>query len=147
MTAPGPNESPRDQALVRAHLRFGWWCSLAFLALGIALELLHAFKIQWLLGVENTARREMWTLAHAHGTLLGLFNIAFAVTIDRAPAFAPTPRLLAARCLQAASLLMPLGFFLGGLWIHGGDPGIGVLLVPPGGLLLLAAAFLTARGV
>ena len=26
-------------------------------------------------------RRLMWTLAHAHGTLLGLVHIAFAVTV------------------------------------------------------------------
>lgn len=39
----------------------------------------------------------------------------------------------------------PLGFFLGGVFIHGGDPGIGVILVPPGGLLLFLSVLLTAR--
>ena len=29
------------------------------------------------------------------------------------------------------------GFLLGGVWIHDGDPGVGVALAPVGGLLLL----------
>ena len=52
--------------------------------------------------------------------------------------------LLASRALQAATLTMPAGFFLGGLFTHGGDPGLGVLLVAPGGLLILLATFLMA---
>ena len=43
-------------------------------------------------------------------------------------------------------ILLPLGFLLGGVTLHDGDPGLGVLLVPPGGLLLLVALLLTARG-
>ena len=54
-------------------------------------------------------------------------------------------RSLASRCLLGGLVLMPLGFFLGGCFIHDGDPGLGVLLAPPGALLLLVALFLTAR--
>jgi len=42
-------------------------------------------------------------------------------------------------------VLLPLGFFLGGFFTHGGDPGIGVFLVPAGELLLIAGLFLRAR--
>ena len=41
--------------------------------------------------------------------------------------------------------MLPGGFFLGGLVIYAGDPGIGILLVPVGAVLLLAAVFLIAR--
>jgi hypothetical protein len=52
---------------------------------------------------------------------------------------------LAGNCLLGASVLLPGGFFLGGLFLYGGDPGLGVLLVPLGALLLLVAVLLTAR--
>jgi hypothetical protein len=49
--------------------------------------------------------------------------------------------------LIGASVLLPGGFFLGGFFIYDGDPGLGALLVPVGGVLLLIAVFLTARGI
>jgi hypothetical protein len=33
------------------------------------------------------------------------------------------------------------------LFLHGGDPGLGVVLVPVGGLFLLAGIFLIARAL
>ena len=48
---------------------------------------------------------------------------------------------------QTGFVLMPVGFFLGGVWIYGGDPGLGVLLVPIGAAALFVAVALTARGV
>ena len=41
--------------------------------------------------------------------------------------------------LTAGLIAMPLGFFLGGIWTYGGDPGIGILLVPIGAVLMLIA--------
>ena len=38
-----------------------------------------------------------------------------------------------------------LGFFLGGLFVHAGDPGLGILLVPVGAALLFAAVWLAWR--
>ncbi len=40
---------------------------------------------------------------------------------------------------------MPIGFFLGGVRIYGGDPGLGIALVLPGAFFLFLAVFLTAK--
>lgn len=116
-----------------------------FLSLGLVLESLHGFKIDWYLNVTNETRRLMWTLAHAHGTLLALVHIAFAATVhmldcpdDR------WPKLLSP-ALIAGSILLPGGFLLGGLYIYAGDPGPGILGVPAGALLLLLSAVWVAR--
>lgn len=144
---PDPRPSVPDDSLavvVRRHLRFGWLALLVFLTLGLALEALHGFKVPAYLSVMNETRRLMWTLAHAHGTLLGLTHLGFAFTAQCTPAWAPRTRTLASYSLLAASVLMPGGFFLGGVWVYAGDPGLGILLVPVGGVLLFAAALLTA---
>ena len=130
----------------RRHLVFGWWCLLIFLTLGLVLEALHGFKVRFYLDVDHSTRRLLWTLAHAHGTLLALVNLAFAFTVDRVTWPAALLR-LASRCLLAAAILMPLGFFLGGWDIHGGDPGYGIVLVALGGLILLVGVLATARAV
>lgn len=122
--------------LRRRHLVFGWWSLLVFLALGLALEALHGFKLRWYLDVGNETRRLMLTLAHAHGTLLALVHLAFAATLEPRP---PSGSAFVSRALLGASVLLPGGFALGGLFVYDGDPGLGVLLVPAGALLLLAA--------
>ncbi len=132
--------------LTKRHLRFGWWVLMVFLTMGLALEALHGFKAGLYLNVSKETRRLMWTLAHAHGTLLGLVNIAFALSVRLLPEWAARERGVASLCLRGATLLLPAGFFLGGLFIYSGDPGLGILLVPVGGLLLLLAVFLTASG-
>ena len=128
----------------RLHLRFGWWSLLVFLTLGFVLESLHAMKVGWYLSVANETRRLMWTLAHAHGTLLALVNVAFGLTIQLRPTGGGQYD-RASRFLLAASILLPLGFFLGGIFVHGGDPGFGVLMVPIGSISLFIAVYLIAR--
>ena len=131
---------------MRRHMRFGWWSLLAFLSFGIVLEVMHGLKIGWYLDVDTAPRRLMWTLAHAHGTLLALVHIGFALTVHTFPGPDDQQwRRTASPCLIGASILLPGGFFLGGVFIYGGDPGIGILLLPIGALLLLVAVFVTAR--
>ena len=130
----------------RRHLRFGWWSLLLFATLGLVLESLQGFKVRAYLDVSNETRRLMWTLAHAHGTLLAIVHVIFALTWRSAPASLPSPRLISTS-LIAASVLLPGGFFFGGVTFYSGDPGVGVLLVPVGGVLLLFAVFSIARGV
>lgn len=129
---------------VRHHMRVGWHGLLIFGALGTLLEILHAWKNPAYLGVGNEMRRLMWTLAHAHGIGLSLLQIGFAATL--AVMFSElSPRLTrASRLLDASTLLVPLGFFLGGAVPYKSDPGIGVILVPIGALLFLTATFFTA---
>ena len=119
------------------HLRFGWWSLFAFLTLGVALETLHGFKLGWYLDVSSEMRRLMFTLAHAHGTLLALVNIAAGLTSRAVNGFELSGA--ESLALRWGSLLLPIGFLLGGLVVHDGDPGLGVLLVPVGALLLLYA--------
>jgi hypothetical protein len=109
------------------------------------LESLQGFKVRAYLDVSNETRRLMWTLAHAHGTLLAIVHVIFALTWRSAPASLPGPRLISTS-LIAASVLLPGGFFLGGVTFYSGDPGVGVSLVPVGGVLLLFALFSIARG-
>jgi len=127
------------------HLRFGWWSLFTFLTLGVVLETLHGFKIGWYLDVDVEMRRLMFTLAHAHGTLLALVNIAAGLTLRTVKGFELTPG--ASRSLIWGSILLPAGFLLGGLIIHDGDPGLGVVLVPVGALLLLYGVGSAARAL
>jgi hypothetical protein len=130
--------------LALRHYRTGWLFVLLFLSLGLALEGFHGFKFGFYLDPGNRIRREMWTLAHAHGTLLGLVQVAFALCLSRFGRWTPATLKLASFFLFDAALLMPLGFFLGGLNPDERDPGIGILLVPIGGGLLLAGVALIA---
>lgn len=144
--SPNPPSGEFVNRLSRRHLLIGWTGLLIFLALGIALELLHGFKADYYLDTRNTTRRLMWTLAHTHGTLFSLVNIAFAVSLSRIASVQEALLPWASRGLFGALLLMPLGFFLGGWKFYGGDPGLGILLVPIGAALLLlgVSAFLVA---
>jgi hypothetical protein len=127
------------------HQRFGWWSLLVFVTFGLGLEMLHGFKVDVYLDVSQETRRLLWTLAHAHGTALAIVNIVFGSALDR-DAIVPAGSLaVPSASLLAASLLLPGGFFFGGLTYYEGDPGLGVVLVPPGAILLIAALFLIAR--
>jgi len=119
------------------NLRFGWWSLLVFLSLGGALETFHGFKIGWYVDVGNEMRRLMFTLGHAHGTALSLVNIAAGLTARQMERF--DLRSSVSFSLIWAGLLFPLGFFLGGLVTYGGDPGLGIWLVPIAALLLFYA--------
>ena len=131
--------------VVRRHLKFGWWTLLVFLTAGLALEGLHGFKIGFYLNVSNETRRLMWTLGHAHGTLLGLIQLGFAFTSELLPGWAPHRRLRASNCLIGSTVLITAGFFLGGAFARGGDPGLGIILLPLGAVLLFTAIFLTGQ--
>ncbi|MCA9604898.1 MAG: hypothetical protein KC619_04865 [Myxococcales bacterium] len=128
------------------HLRFGWWSLLFFLTLGVVLEAMHGFKIGWYLDVDNEVRRLMLTLAHAHGALLGLVHVAFAATVHIAGAKG-WATIFASRGLVLASVLLPLGFLIGAFGISGGDPGVGIVLVPAGAVVLFGAVGLAAWSV
>jgi hypothetical protein len=136
---------PADPDYARRHVRFGWWSFLLFTALGLALEVFHGFKIRGYLDVSNETRRLMWTLAHAHGSLLALVHVVFGLSIRVVPQQGGANQRLISSCLIAASCALPGGFFLGGVVVHGSDPSLGILLVPIGATALLVAIFQLAR--
>lgn len=140
--APEPAAPSALRGAARRHLLCGWWLLLVYLSVGLLLEALHGFKFGWYLDVGNEMRRLMLTLGHAHGTLLALVNIAAGLTVRSAAPF--ELRASASFCVVWAAVLLPAGFFLGALMPQGGDPGIGVGLVPIGGFMLLYGVGRTA---
>jgi len=124
----------KNPDVVRA-LRAGWCLLAVSLPLGVTLEALHGLKLRVYL--ESELRRELWRLAHAHGTLLGILLLVFAALAERH--VAATRRAAVARDLVRGSILLPLGFFLGGVLNGEGDPSAGIVLVPLGAIFLLAA--------
>jgi hypothetical protein len=142
-----PPVVPAPSTVARRHLRFGWWSLFAFAALGLALEMLHGFKVSAYLDVSNETRRLMWRLAHAHGALLGLVHVVYGLAVGAVPGLGSPRTGLITTALIGASVLLPGGFFLGGIVFYAGDPGLGIALVPAGAFLLLAALYLIARSV
>ncbi len=139
---------PSDASkLTSRHLQWGWWGLLVFLSLGIILEALHGFKVGAYLDVGNETRRLMWTLAHAHGTMLSLIHMAFALSLPHLSSMAQRKARRMSGCLIGASILMPGGFFLGGWVTYGGDPGLGIFLLPIGAFLLFMGVFGVASGL
>jgi hypothetical protein len=130
-TAPAKTADPA----IRKTLRTGWLLLAIALPFGVTLEGLHGFKVQAYLASEM--RREMWRLAHAHGTLLGILCLVSGAIAEAYIAAPIRPRVLA--FIRWGAVLMPLGFFLGGVLNSEGDPSLGILLVPVGALLLVIA--------
>jgi hypothetical protein len=134
--------APGDESrtLVRRHLAFGWLGLTLGGTLGLLLEGLHAFKAPVYLNADSATTRLMWRLAHAHLGLLSLMSLALAFTMTQVPA----DWNVTSRWLLASSVCLPLGFLLGGIGAQAGDPGFGVLLVPPGALgVVIACAHAT----
>jgi hypothetical protein len=116
------------------NLRVGLLALCVFSALGLLLEALHGFKLGFYLNVDNETRRLLWRLAHAHGALLGLVNVAYALAARAWPRLEDR---LAGGALLCALLFMPVGFLLGGAFAQGADPGASVALAAFGGVALL----------
>ena len=134
MMAPATGKTTGDPAIGKT-LRTGWLLLAISLPFGVTLEALHGFKAQAYLA--SDVRREMWRLAHAHGTLLGILCLVAAALGE-----AHVPEAIRARAMAMirwGAVLMPLGFFLGGVLNSEGDPSLGILLVPIGALLLVVA--------
>jgi hypothetical protein len=125
-----------DGQLGLVHRRFGWTSLFVWMTFGLVAELLHGIKLGGYL--LDPLRREFWTLAHFHGALLAVVNLVY-VRWAEAPALTVGSRVLASRCLLAGSVLMPVGFLLGGIAHYEGDPGLGIFLAPLGAALLLIA--------
>lgn len=133
-TAQQPDPLTQPDSATRRALVTGWLLLAFSLPLGLTLEALHAMKVQVYLGSE--LRRHLWTLAHAHGNLLGILCLVFGAL---GPRIAPAParRARLATWLAVGAVAMPLGFLLGGVLNSESDPSLGIVLVPFGGIVLL----------
>jgi hypothetical protein len=105
---------------------FAWICFWIFFGL-----LLDSFMgMKQLFYLSNPVRREMWRLAHTHGTLMTLVFLAYVH-------FRGIAKKQHENMMFLGALLMPVGFFLGGIVTTEIDPFVGVFLVPIGGLLFV----------
>lgn len=128
------------------HLRLSLALTALFLASGLWLEAMIGLRLAgW---VDDPLRREFLRLGHAHGGILGLLNLGVGLAIERLATPEPWARVIRPAALGGA-LLVGLGFIVGGVWHGPTDPGLPVLVVPAGALMLLGAvvaAALVRRG-
>ena len=138
----GTDNSSKANAWTGRALFQGWLSVASWMTIGLLLEGLIGYKIPAYL--QDDTRRELFRLAHAHGTLLGLVLIAATLTTQRLST--PLPR-VAGVALQLGSVLMPIGFLLAGVWHTETDPGLAIWLVPPGALMVIFGVVSTALAV
>src|SRR4051794_19562351 len=100
---------PDQEHVVRRHLAFGWWSLAVFTLLGLLLEAAHGLKLGWYLDLTSATRRLSLTLGHAHGTLLGLVILGFALSVRHAR-LSDVALARASFALRVATVAMPLGF-------------------------------------
>src|SRR5215216_6663227 len=129
--------TPRSDWYGRLMLQ-GWSSIALWMSVGLLLEGLLGYKIPSYLN--DLQRRELFRLAHTHGTFLGLVLIAAALCHKRG---AELPR-AGSLALSLGSALMPIGFFLSGIWHPEGDPGPAVWIVPPAALLIIFGTVMLA---
>ncbi len=115
-------------------LRQGWVSVAVWMTVGLLLEGLLGYKAPSYLS--DPQRRELFRLAHSHGTLLGVILIVAALTAQRFSLPSRLPQL----SLRIGAVMMPVGFMLAGIWHPEGDPGLAIWLVPPGALLVIFGA-------
>ena len=115
-------------------IRQGWISLALWIAFGILIEGFSAFRSPAYL--DDALRREMFRLAHAHGTLLNLVLLGAAIC-----ARLELIRLgrMTSLGLCTAVILLPAGFLFAGLWHYKDEPGLAILLVPAGAVLLLVS--------
>jgi hypothetical protein len=112
---------------------FQGWLSLAFwISFGLLLESLMAYKAPAYL--DDAQRRELFRLAHAHGSVLGMVLIIAAIWGRGIGARISRVAVIA---LRLGALVMPLGFLAAGLWHPESEPGLAIWLVPAGALPLI----------
>ncbi len=137
MSENSPAESWIRPAVFQALVGVAVWMTF-----GLLLEGLIGYKTPAYLN--DSVRRELFRLAHAHGTLLSLLLLGLALVCDR---FEVKTANIVTMVLRGGVVLMPIGFLLGGLWHYESDPGVGIWLVPIAavmvvfGVVSLAIAF------
>ena len=135
----GPDSTSADSRWPPAILFQGGVGIAVWMTVGLILDGLLAFRAPGYL--DDPVRRELFRLAHAHGTLLSLLLVVVGLCGRRGVV---EPFRAARAALRVGSLLMPLGFLLGGIRHFEGDPGLLVWMAPPAALLLIFGVVSTA---
>ena len=126
-------ENNSENASTESGLVFQGLAGVAvWMSFGLLLEGLIAFRVPTYL-LDNVAR-EMFRLAHAHGTLLSL--VVVAIGLCWRSGFIAPPR-IATLALRIGAVVMPVGFLLGGIGHYESDPSPLVFLAPLGGVMVI----------
>lgn len=110
-----------------------------WMSFGLLLEGLIAFRIPDYLS--DPVTREMFRLAHAHGTLLSLVLVAVGLTGRSGYIAAPN---IGKMALHIGSVVMPVGFMLGGIGNYESDPNPLVFFAPLGGIMVIFGIVISA---
>src|SRR5688500_11988187 len=110
------SSSARPDWLGRMMLQ-GWASIAVLMAFGLLLEGLLGFKSPPYLF--DFQLRELFTLVHTLWTFLGIVLVVGALCGNRSAAAAPEAGRVA---MHIGALVMPMGFFLAGVWHPEGDP-------------------------
>ena len=110
----------------------GWFSLAVFMAFGLLFEGLIGYRSPAYLN--DPMRRELFRLAHAHGTILSLVLLIVAEYLNSRDIEIPRIAMLS---LRVGAVIMPLGFLLGGIWHTETDPHFLVILSPIGGVMLI----------
>lgn len=110
-----------------------------WMSFGLLLEGLIAFRIPDYLS--DPVTREMFRLAHAHGTLLSLVLVAIGLTGKAGYISTPSFGKMA---LHIGSVVMPVGFMLGGIGNYESDPNPLVFFAPLGGIMVIFGVVISA---
>lgn len=122
-----------ERSRIYKAIAFQGWLSLAiWMSAGFLFESLMAYKSPAYL--DDLLRRELFRLAHAHGSLLGVVLVIAAMW---AQANGARLSRLAMIALRFGAVVMPVGFLGAGLWHPESDPGLAIWLVPIGALALI----------
>jgi hypothetical protein len=108
--------------------------------IGIAIWMTFGLLLEGFIGyktpmyLQDSLRRELFRLAHAHGTLLSGLLLGVTLAADRLEL---DPSKLVLWALRIGVVTLPLGFLFGGVWHFESDPGMGVWLVPASAVLVI----------
>jgi len=129
------SESSRRKVLCVSSMGLQGWLGFAiWMTFGLLLEGLLGYKIPAYLA--DPQRRELFRLAHSHGTLLSLLLVLAALWIGRGHA---VPNRAVCVSLRLGTILLPVGFLLAGIWHFESDPGFAIWLVPLGAVMVIFA--------
>ena len=123
------NDTPK---IVDRIAKQGWVSLALWMSVGLLLESLMAYKAPSYLN--DLQRRELFRLAHAHGSALALLLVLVAIWIRTVEVKISGLTVFA---LRFGAGLLPIGFLTAGIWHPEGDPGIAIWLVPVSALALI----------